>query len=323
MLTRSSQPFQLKSKVNLPEFLNDVKSLLTMQANEKGLFLKFEIIKKIPEFIMTDSTRLRQILFNIIGNGIKFSTVGEIIVSIDLDETKTDPLLKILVSDTGPGLTKDQSKNLFKPFSQVDSSMSRKFGGTGLGLALSRDFARALGGDVTILESAPNTGCKFLIATKTGPLKGVSLVDSLESRPVLSKPTKKRVDSLKLDGIRVLFVDDSEDNQKLISHFLKGAGASVDLAGNGREGVDRAMQGDYNVVLMDVQMPILDGYLATSELRKNGYERPIIALTAHAMKEERQKCLKVGCNDYMTKPLNRAVLIEHIFNYAQSSLQTH
>ncbi len=303
--------------LNLPEFLSDLKSLMMLPAKEKGLTLTFDLKTPIPKMILTDITRLRQILFNVIGNGIKFSTQGEIEVSIAMSQIDGESGLAIEVSDTGPGLTAEQIKNLFKPFSQVDSSLSRKFGGTGLGLALSRDFARALGGDVSVEESAPHTGCKFLISVKTGSLQDIAFVESIDVSVEIAAPLKVKANSLKLDGINVLFVDDSEDNQKLISHFLKHAGAHVDLASNGQEGFDRAMAGNYNVILMDVQMPVLDGYLATSQLRKNGYKKPIIALTAHAMKDERQKCIKMGCNDYMTKPLNRSLLVENIFNYAQ------
>jgi len=319
--------------VPLVELLNDVRSLMSVAAKEKDLELEFKVKSPIPTKIQTDPTRLRQILINIIGNGIKFSPHGKVEVEVSLINDKKLPqkdwqndwqsqaLLCVSVTDSGPGLSVEQIKSLFKPFSQVDSSISRKYGGTGLGLTLSRNFARALGGDVTISESHPNEGCHFTITVKAGSLLGVPLTNSLIVSPHISNFTKEHDESSTLDGVKVLFVDDSEDNQELVTHFLESAGAQVDLASNGLEGVEKAMGGDHNVILMDVQMPILDGYMATSQLRKQGYKKPIIALTAHAMKDERQRCLQVGCNDYLTKPLNHLVLIERIFNYSQVSRQ--
>lgn len=312
--------FELEiKKISLIELLNDVNSLMSLSAQENALSLEFNVKGKVPKEVFTDPTRLRQILINIIGNGIKFTKAGKICVDVSFSAQKS--LVTIDVLDNGPGLTQAQIDGLFKPFSQVDSSMSRKYGGTGLGLALSRNFANALGGNVDVKESRANQGCKFTITFQSGNIEGVEMFSSLAEKKDETSIKRSPGELIDLTGVRVLFVDDSEDNQELVAHFLTSAGASVDLAGNGREGVDRAMAGDHHVVLMDVQMPILDGYLATTELRQRGFTTPIIALTAHAMKEERQRCIRVGCNDYLTKPLNHLALIELVHDHAKISFE--
>jgi signal transduction histidine kinase len=312
--------FELETKkISLIELLNDVKSLLSLTAQEKALSLEFKVVGKIPKEVFTDPTRLRQILINIIGNGIKFTKAGKIVVEVSFSAANS--LVKIDVIDNGPGLTQAQISGLFKPFSQVDSSMSRQFGGTGLGLTLSRNFANAMGGNVVVEESAPNDGCRFTITFQSGNIEAIEMLESLDAKKDPQAAKKNTRSVMDLTGVKVLFVDDSEDNQELVAHFLTSAGAGVDLASNGREGVDQALAGDHHVILMDVQMPILDGYLATSELRRRGFKAPIIALTAHAMKEERQRCIQVGCDDYLTKPLNHITLIECVYEHAHNSLE--
>lgn len=308
-----------RSEFDLLDMLNDVKATMEMQAQTKGLQFSFELLTKIPVRITTDQLRLRQILLNIIGNGIKFSSKGRVEVRIGVNcEDENDALFYAYIKDSGPGLTTQQINRLFQPFSQIDNSMSRKFGGTGLGLALSRRFANVLGGDVVVNESQPGQGCTFTVTVEAGCINGVPFVESLEQKPTLMPATIAAKPSC-LRGLKILVVDDSRDNQELVSNFLEVAGAEVELASNGQEGLEKALSGDHNVVLMDIQMPVLDGYSATRNLRQQGFQKPIIAFTAHAMKEERDRCLNAGCNEHLTKPINRIELIESVHKYADQA----
>jgi len=300
-------------ETSMRELVLDVWSLLKLSAREKGLDLRFEVKDRLPADIYSDPTRLRQILFNVVGNAIKFSESGMVLVTASFDGSHA----VFDVKDNGPGLSDEQAKTLFQPFTQADSSTTRKFGGTGLGLALSRSLARALGGDLFLLESHPGHGSTFRIKVGMGtePIREfITSFTAQEDSKVQSKPFVSEKPLLK--GMRVLLVEDSPDNQFLVSKFLKIAGAEVEIASNGREGVEKAVKGDHAVVLMDIQMPVLDGYGATTQLRSQGYQKPIIALTAHAMKEERQRCLAAGCNDHLTKPINRAKLIHTVAELA-------
>lgn len=299
-----------RTDVSLVDLVNGVKAFMTLPAKEKGLSLNFYVNGSIPARISTSATRVQQILINLIGNGIKFSPRGKIDVTVSYQKGARAGI-RFSVKDSGPGLTKAQIENLFQPFTQVDTSMTRKHGGTGLGLALSRKLARALGGDIHVSESAPGDGCDFVFTLDAGSLDGAHWIDSLE---VLKAPTATSIaiDTHKLQGVNILLVEDSVDNQVLVSRFLSMAGAKVDLANNGLEGVQKAMDGNHDVVLMDIQMPELDGYGAISQLRSKGFRKPIIALTAHGMVEDRMRCLEIGSDDHLTKPINRHSLIERV-----------
>ena len=306
------------SEISVVDLLNGVKTFMSLPAREKGLDLQFIVDGSIPTRITTSSGRLQQILVNLIGNGIKFSHQGELKVTIShLAETKDSPsYLLFSIKDSGPGLTEEQIKNLFQPFTQADTSMTRQYGGTGLGLALSRRLARALGGDITVDPSLPGHGCDFKITVQTGPLDNIPFTDSLDKVEAVSEPNENK-DAPILEGLRVLLVEDSEDNQVIVSRFLMMEGAKVDLANNGIEGIDKAMKGNHDIVLMDIQMPKLDGYGAISQLRSRGFNKPIIALTAHGMIEDRRRCLEIGSNDHLTKPINRTHLIKRVKQLAQ------
>ena len=306
------------TEVSVIDLLNGVKTFMSLPAKEKSLDLKFAVKGLIPTKIITSAGRLQQILVNVIGNGIKFSTRGELKVTVSyLPATADEPArLHFSVKDSGPGLTAEQIQNLFQPFTQVDTSMTRKHGGTGLGLALSRRLARAMGGDIVVHESQPGEGCDFQITVETGDVKHMPFVDSLnrvEEPGHNGDGTRTAV----LTGVKVLLVEDSEDNQVIVSRFLTMEGAKVEVANNGVEGVDKAMSGDHDVVLMDIQMPKLDGYGAISQLRSKGFRKPIIALTAHGMIEDRRRCLEIGSNDHLTKPINRINLIKRVRQLSQ------
>lgn len=291
----------------------DIVSLLSVKAKEKNLILEFLPDESTPSIFITDPGRVKQILMNIVGNAIKFTQVGSIkIKSYGIFEEKKGNLLYFEVTDTGIGISKEEHEGIFKAFVQADSTLARKFGGTGLGLALSRQLARHLGGDISITESIEGKGSVFLVCIQDKP----QLLTLEETRKVEEVFVEQPLSEGKLEGVKVLVVDDSPDNRQLFGHFLNHYGAVVDFAENGVIGVRKALGSDFDVVLMDIQMPEMDGYTATQRLREVGYRKPIIALTAHAMTEVRKKCLSVGCTDHLTKPIKSQSLINTVAKYS-------
>lgn len=314
-----------KSEVAVPDLLRGIRDFMALPANEKGLDLQFRVEGLIPARIFSNATRIQQILVNLIGNAIKFSPHGAVGVTVSHEIDPEDSLvswLRICVKDSGPGLSAAQIENLFQPFTQVDTSMTRKHGGTGLGLAVSRRLARALGGDIVINLQKVGNGCEFEVTIPAGEpaqLAKGQFVSTLVV-PVTHNDEKTKLTSSSLKGVKVLLVEDSLDNQALVSRFLMMEGAEVDLANNGLEGVAQAMAGEHDVVLMDIQMPELDGYGAIARLRQHGFSKPIIALTAHGMIEDRKRCLDVGSDSHLTKPVNRSALIERVQQFSNHRL---
>lgn len=365
------------------QIITDVVSLMQVRADAKGLSLKITHTGAIPELIRTDPTRLRQVLINLIGNAIKFTHRGSIEVHLRLLPTEPETMLQVDVTDTGIGMTRDQVSKLFQPFMQADSSTTRRFGGTGLGLTISKRLACMLGGDISV-RSQPAEGSTFSLTVQGGMISEIRLIDM----PTLDRPisesgnllpirgavnlhaaatnesdgtdetvetediaTTLRGEPLRatgdvaralsetheidrsiplpppanggplaekpLSGLRILLAEDGPDNQRLISFHLKRAGASVTVVENGQFAVDEAFacqdRGEpFHTILMDMQMPVLDGYQATRTLRERGYRRPIVALTAHAMSGDREKCMSAGCDDFATKPIHRDTLMRQI-----------
>ncbi len=302
------------------DILAEVVDLMRLRAEEKHLPLHVEPAGPIPESIHTDPLRLRQILINLVGNAVKFTQKGEVRIAARLvDESGAPPRLRFDVIDTGIGLNREQISRLFQPFTQADSSTTRKFGGTGLGLTISRRFAEMLGGDICV-ESAPGKGSTFTVTIEVGPMDNVRMIDIADRVAPLnaratSPPAAATAAAERLLGRRILIAEDGPDNQRIIALILKNAGAGVTVMENGRMAVDEALSArergePYDLIFMDMQMPVMDGYLATRELRSRGYTGPIIALTAHAMSDDRAKCLDAGCDDYASKPIDRAGLIQ-------------
>ncbi len=304
------------SPVNI---IADVLSLMRHRAKDKNLTLIAEYPDRVPATIRSDPTRLRQILVNLVGNAIKFTEQGGVTITTRLvaDPTGDNGLLRFEVSDTGIGMTPKQVGRLFQPFTQADTSTSRKFGGTGLGLTISRRLAKMLGGDIE-LASEPGKGSTFSVTIRTGSLAGVEMLDDTDaftSRPA-APAVPQQVASLP-SGCRLLLAEDGPDNQRLLTFILKKAGAEVTVAENGRIAHDKAIKAAqagaaFDLILMDMQMPELDGYSATRLLRENGYDGPIVALTAHAMAGDRERCIESGCDDFATKPIDRTKLLETI-----------
>ncbi len=322
-------------KVSPVRLIDDVLALMQVRADAKQLALTVKYEGAIQATLYTDPTRLRQILFNLIGNAIKFTPAGGVRVLVRTAPTSIGACrLEIDVVDTGIGMTADHAKRLFEPFTQEDASSSRNFGGTGLGLAISRRLARTLGGDIRVestvgkgsrfhLEIAAETGGSVALPVAAGPQRGNSAGD-----PPSGTAAPVAVDSSiapPLAGVRVLLAEDGPDNRQLIARVLQKAGVDVTVAENGRIAVDAALAEvergmPFDVILMDMQMPVLDGYAATAELRRAGYAHPIVALTAHAMAEDRRKCLAAGCDDYTTKPIKRAELLGLLEKFAHPCL---
>lgn len=301
----------------LPE-LAEVTTLLQNQILRKGLGLKILFKGPIPKTITSDPTRLRQILINVVGNAIKFTERGTITLTTWFDSQHASGKVFFCfdIHDTGPGIATDQRETIFEPFAQIDSSVSRRFGGTGLGLNLSRRLARILGGDVILAESHPGKGSVFRVLVDPGDITGVPLMENLSESDLHAKQlTQLHARPTSLGGMRVLLVEDGQDNRFLINHFLRSSGAEVDAAINGMEGAELATKNSYDLILMDIQMPILDGYQTTTKLRAEGVQTPIIALTAHAMKGEKQRCFDVGCNAYLSKPIDANTLVEMVSRY--------
>ncbi|MGE0528494.1 MAG: response regulator, partial [Bdellovibrionales bacterium] len=271
------------------ETIAEVKSTLNPLAQEKNLKLVFELYGSIPKCVNSDREKLRHILLNVIGNAVKFSRTGSIVTQIRWEPAQG---LTILVKDQGNGIAPEHAKDLFKPFMQADTSMTRRFGGTGLGLTIARSFARALGGDVDLVESTVGKGSTFSLNINPGDVHHEQTVRTLDSMLVHNDPEPEVLGPPSdLSNLSILLVEDSIDNQFLIRHFLESENIIVDVASNGKEGVEKVLAGSYDLIIMDVQMPVLDGYSATSRLRREGCRTPIIAFTAHAYEAEKNRCL--------------------------------
>jgi len=303
---------------SLCEILTDVAGLVRVRSDAEGLTFDISHEGPIPTTIRTDPTRLRQILINVLGNALKFTKVGSVRLIARLDRSGEQPVMQFDVVDTGIGMVPEQVDRLFQPFTQADSSTTRRFGGTGLGLTISKRLVTMLDGDIHVVDTAPGRGTRIRVAIGTGPLDGVPMLDELT--PVTTAAAEAPAIAARTDDVtrldcRVLLAEDGPDNQRLIAHILRKAGATVDVADNGKLAVDKALGAQaagqpFDVILMDMQMPEMDGYDATRMLRWKGYRGPIIALTAHAMPQDRKKCLLAGCDDYATKPIDRHRLIE-------------
>jgi two-component system, sensor histidine kinase len=302
--------------------VGEVASLMRARAIAKDLSLQVEFGGPIPETIHTDPTRLRQILINLLGNAVKFTHAGSVrLVVRMMDPTDSpNPHIGFEVIDTGVGMTPEQRTTIFKPFSQADTSMTRRFGGTGLGLTISRRLAQMLGGDI-FCETVPGNGSSFLVVVETGPLTGIRILEANDEaiRTKVEHTSKVEKAETRLSG-RVLLAEDGPDNQRLIAFLLRQRGATVEVAENGQIAVDKALHArdagePFDCILMDMQMPVLDGYGATRQIRQAGCRLPIIALTAHAMRGDRERCIEAGCDDYLAKPIDRPELLRQMARY--------
>lgn len=301
----------------LVQLLMDIEGLMRLRAAEKSVVLRTNFDTPVPDRIISDPTRLRQILMNLVGNAVKFTNEGLIVLRVHVVKPGTSGArIRFEIEDTGPGMTEEQASRLFTPFTQADSSVTRRHGGTGLGLTISRRLAQVMGGDVRLDMSVPGQGSRFVFELPLQVASGAVFIDAIATEEGLAavpipKPAAK---SIALSG-RMLVAEDNVVNQRLIVFHLKKAGAEVDVTDNGREALElilraEALSRPYSVLLTDMQMPEMDGYTLARTLRDRANDIPIIALTAHAMAEDRQRCLDAGCNDYVSKPIDKGLLIE-------------
>jgi signal transduction histidine kinase/CheY-like chemotaxis protein/HPt (histidine-containing phosphotransfer) domain-containing protein len=304
-----------KITCDLPELVAEVVNLTRPGAQKKGLEFEIEFDPILPRRIETDPLRTRQVLLNLIGNAIKFTEKGKIRLSVHREIAYFTHAIRFDVQDTGIGMTAEQLSRLFEPFTQADVSTTRKFGGTGLGLTISRKLARLLGGDIGV-SSLEGTGSTFSFTIDGGPRLGVPLVHNLtaDQLPSGANASEAATEETRLVG-RVLLAEDGEDNRELIASHLRRAGLDVSIVCTGRTAVEAARAQHFDVVLMDMQMPELDGYGAARVIRMEGMKIPIIALTAHAMPEDRVKCLDAGCTEYLSKPISRLKLIQTLSRF--------
>ncbi|MEW4490758.1 ATP-binding protein [Thalassoglobus sp. JC818] len=294
--------------------LEDVRSMMNIRATENRIDLEINYDGLIPEYILTDQKRLKQILINLVGNAIKFTDRGSVTLSILYEQQNNR--IEFRVEDTGIGMTKRQIDRLFRPFTQADSSVSRNFGGTGLGLAISQRLANIMGGEITV-ESEPGEGSCFTVSIEPGEINGVRLVPH---QPIDDSPSTSQPPEVGQLDCSVLLVDDRRDIRFLASRILSKAGATITEAEDGQEAVDTVQEMIRNdrivdLILLDMQMPRLDGYRTAEQLRRLGYRGPIIALTADAMHGDMDRCIDCGCNDYLSKPIDSAQLLQKVKRY--------
>lgn len=304
----------------LKPFINELISNFQYKANQKGLKISVEF-SPIPEAVCTDEVRLRQVLTNLLANAIKFTSKGEIKIKVThiVDKNENGDKKNILsfdVIDTGIGIELENLNKIFEPFTQAETYINREFGGTGLGLNLSKKFAQHLGGDLFLKSSQKGLGSTFTLLIDAGNVITKNSLIELKQEHANSQSSFSSMSPMnELKDLKILLVEDFVDNQIMIKALLTHHGAEVDIAVNGEEGVRKALAGFYDIVLMDIQMPVLNGYQAVIKLRQEGYGGPIIALTAEAMNYELERCLQAGFDDYIPKPIHRMDLISLIEKY--------
>ncbi|MDH3503123.1 MAG: response regulator, partial [Nitrospirota bacterium] len=281
-----------------------VVRVLGVRAHEKGIHLELKVPDDVPETIIGDPNRIRQIVTNLVGNAVKFTERGAVTLTTYAEQMDGNMLqFHIDVADTGIGMSREATSRIFQDFVQADASVTRKFGGTGLGLSISRKFARALGGDITV-ESEPGVGSVFRITLDAGSAAEVAWVTPQQALAVVDSVMIQEHTNWAFPSARILVVDDGPENRELVKVVLEDYGLTIDEAGNGRVGVEMATTTNYDLILMDVQMPEMDGFTATRTLRDRGLQTPILALTANAMKGFEQELLDAGYSDYLTKPID-------------------
>lgn len=299
---------------DLRQLLDSIGGMLQFRVNEKNLEYRCNVDNEVPKELKGDPTRLNQILLNLLGNAIKFTEKGFVELNVKpLSKADNEVELQFEVVDTGIGIPKSKQKSIFESFKQGENETTRRYGGTGLGLSIVKKLLHFQGGDITV-DSTPDEGSTFRVV--------IGFKVNSHSQP---KPVEEQVNGghgQDLAGVNVLVVEDNELNQILAVEFLNKAGASSQVASNGKEAVEKVDSTKFDIVLMDIQMPEMDGYEATKTIRKKGNQVPIVAMTAHAFQGEREKCLSAGMDDYLTKPIRFEKMVEIMTN-ALTKTTTH
>jgi signal transduction histidine kinase/DNA-binding response OmpR family regulator len=307
-----------KIPVELPSLLSEIASMIRPRAIDKKLGFGIRFDGLVPRVIQSDPLRLKQVLMNLIGNALKFTHAGAVSLVVSCPPPEPDVTrrrLRLAITDTGIGMSEEQAASLFQPFAQADDSTSRKYGGTGLGLVISRRLARLMGGDIAV-SSNLGSGSTFTMEIDAGEIGDAPMLERFDESLSPAPAAEQHTPSIRLRG-RILLAEDGPDNQLLLSLQLREAGAEVVIADNGRIAVELARREPFDLIFMDMQMPELDGYAATSRLRELGCKVPIVALTAHAMSHDRAKCLAAGCSDYCAKPIEKERLLTVASLYLQ------
>jgi len=294
--------------------VGDVINVLKGKAHDKEIDLRAEFVGSMPESILVDDVRLRQVITNLVGNSIKFTSEGEVVVLVEQRQDGNKLKLNFEIRDTGIGMTPEQQAKIFQPFVQADSSVTRNFGGTGLGLTISKQIIESMGGRLSVV-SLPGEGSVFTFEIDLEPAADARLIthSQYRAKTIAVQCAVRKVTSLPAGNI--LLVDDGKANRKLIKLILEKAGCSIVEAVNGKEGCEQALAGDFDIVLMDMQMPVMDGYQATTKLRQAGYKKTVIALTANTMLGDKDKCRDAGCDDFIAKPVEIDTLLQTLVPY--------
>lgn len=295
--------------------IQEVIQIMRVKANEKQIFLEYRADGPLPAHIETDAAKLRQIITNLVSNAVKFTESGGVTVTSRYERSSEGSTILVAVSDSGIGMTEEQAQAVFDPFTQADSSITRRFGGTGLGLTISKRFAEALGGDIQV-SSKPGHGSRFQVTVPAGPTGQGTVM--LSADDIMSAEWVEQTEVAarwQFTASTALVVDDGEENRDLLQVIMSDAGFEVFTAENGQQALDFLQQQTVDVVLMDVQMPVMDGLTAAGIMRGRYAELPIIALTADAMSGVQQLCLSAGYSDYLTKPVNIDFLMSRLATY--------
>ena len=307
-------------QISIRSLFEDVLITMFNRAESKGI--KFEIKTEglLPEYVLAAESRVKQVMTNLLGNAVKFTEVGGVSLKFKIDiNSSGQKFIIVHVKDTGIGISKHDQAELFQSFSQVDVSSTRRFGGVGLGLVVSKRMAQQFGGDVSLIDSRIGRGSTFELKIPCGDLQDVAWSDNFLTDLSQSKNTSQLQNVNQLAGKRILIVEDSEDNQDIFQFFLRSVGAVTDVVDNGISAIRRVREEDYDLILMDIQLPQMDGLEATRRLRIEGFKNPIIALTAHASAEEKLSSLESGCLGLITKPVSQDTLIKQILTIINDS----
>jgi two-component system, sensor histidine kinase and response regulator len=309
----------------LASLLDSTRALLGERAQSKGLELAFEVAPDVPSHLVGDPLRLGQVLINYANNAVKFTERGRITVSVSaVERTDSDALMHFCVRDTGIGITPEQMGRLFQSFSQADTSTTRQFGGTGLGLAISRQLAELMGGEVGA-ESVPGEGSTFWFTARLG----IGAGQATDAAPIPAPGGDAGIGTVVADGLeairgaRILLVEDNDINQEVAREMLQDAGLVVDIAANGEVALAMVQQSPYDLVFMDMQMPVMDGVTATVEIRRRPLLRnlPIVAMTANAMEQDLRRCIDSGMDDFVVKPIDPSSLWAILLRWIRPAAQ--